>query len=542
MNRKIILNVICMMGLCSSAFAQKNKPKLPLNWHLLSKETDSVYGVGAERAYKELLPGKKSKKVVVAILDTGIDTLNDDLKNVLWTNKKEIPGNGIDDDKNGYVDDIHGWNFLGSKDGKQNIVDASQEADREYLHLLKKYNNDTTKITNSADLAYLHQLVPKLSVTRTRTHFELMKLIYESVVTIDSVVKAYYGTTNFTYEQVRDYKTDDPKLKRGQAWLAMEMYNLKGDRSSAAAIQMRREIYESVKKRLTEVSNLEITERSKVGDDPNDNKDHYYGNNLLYFPESGHGTHVAGIVGAQRNNSNDVKGIADNVELMTVRVVPQGDEYDKDIANGIRYAVDNGARIINMSFGKPLSPGKQWIDDAMKYAESKGVLLVHAAGNDSKNLDSICTYPTKHLLKGGTLSNYIVVGASTPNAIAANFSNYGKKEVDIFAPGVNILSTMVNNRSGEMQGTSMAAPVVSGVAALVWEYYPTLTAAQLKEVLLKSATDVKEIVSPVPKKRMKSKMGLLSVTGGIVNAYNAIKLAEEMSKASNSSKVKTTKK
>lgn len=537
MKRRIILATALFLAITGTSFAQQSQKKsAPKNWHLLSFASDSVYGIGAEQAYKELLKGKKSKKVIVAVLDTGIDTLHEDLKNVMWTNKKEIAGNGIDDDKNGYTDDVHGWSFLGSRDGKQNVVNGSSEADREYIRLLKKYKNDTTRIDNPADKTYLRELTPKLSSTRNYKHYLLMKEIYDDIVKIDSAVRAFYQSGNISYEQVRAYKTDDPALKTAQNRLVTELYNQKGEKSIQKVIDVRKSYFESAQKKLTKPENADVYERNVVGDNSNDINDRFYGNSLLTFASSGHGTHVSGIIAAQRNNDNDGKGVADNVEIMTVRVVPQGDEYDKDIACGIRYAVDNGAKIINMSFGKGFSPGKQWVDDAFKYAESKGVLLVHAAGNDSKNLDSAKTFPSKHYLNGGQATNYISVGASTTNGIAAGFSNYGQTEVDIFAPGANILSTMPGNAYAEMQGTSMAAPVVSGVAALVWSYYPDLTVYQLKDIILKSAT-VLTTDTPLPgNRRVKVPFAKLSVTGGIVNAYNAVKMAEEMKTMKNAAK------
>lgn len=519
-----------------SVVAQQAQTKHPLNWHLLSYDADSVYGVGVQKAYAELLQGKKSNKIIVAVLDTGIDTLHEDLKNVLWTNKKEIAGNGIDDDKNGYVDDIHGWSFLGSKDGKQNVENGSSEADREYVRILKKYNNDTTKITDPKEKAYLHFLLPKLKVVSLRNHLESMKEIYFGMLKVDSVLRDYYKTDSVSYEQVTQFKTDDPQLMIAAGRLRTEMYNQKGPRSVKAAIEFRKAIYERVKENLNDARNLKVDERVVVGDDPDDINDRFYGNNLLLFKPSGHGTHVSGIIGAQRNNGNNANGIADNVEIMTVRVVPQGDEYDKDIACGIRYAVDNGAKIINMSFGKGVSAHKEWVDDAFKYAESKGVLLVHAAGNDSKNSDSIPSYPTKNLIKGGALNNFINVGASASSGIATGFSNYGKTQVDIFAPGANILSTMPDNKYAESQGTSMAAPVVSGVAALVWSYYPELTMVQLKDILLKSVTVITKETSLPGNRRVKVTFDKLCITGGIVNAYNAVKMAEEMKTKKNSGK------
>jgi len=223
-----------------------------------------------------------------------------------------------------------------------------------------------------------------------------------------------------------------------------------------------------------------------------------------------------------------MKGVADNVRIMMVRAVPDGDEHDKDIANAIRYAVDNGAKVISMSFGKSFSPQKSWVDDAVKYAASKDVLLVHAAGNDAKNIDSTENYPNPvYLDKSGVAGNFITVGASgdsTNGGFTASFSNYGKNSVDVFAPGVNIYSTLPGgDKYGNYSGTSMATPVVAGVAALIREYYPSLTAEQVKYAIDNSVSPQTEKVK-LPGTDEMVNLSDISKTGGELNAYNALKL------------------
>jgi subtilisin family serine protease len=267
-----------------------------------------------------------------------------------------------------------------------------------------------------------------------------------------------------------------------------------------------------------------------VKDNYEDFNDRFYGNNDVMVSNKSalHGTHVSGIIAAARNNGKGMDGIADNVRIMPLRAVPDGDEHDKDIALAIRYAVDNGARVVNMSFGKSFSPEKKWVDEAVKYAESKGVLLVHAAGNDAKNLDTTFNFPTPLLLDGTRPNNWITVGASgDPKAggLTANFSNYGKKEVDVFAPGVRIYSTVPGgNTYQNLQGTSMASPVVAGLAAFILEYYPNLSARQVKMVIEKSAKKPGEKVKN-PGTDELAGLDELSRSGGIINAYEAIKLA-----------------
>ena len=273
----------------------------------------------------------------------------------------------------------------------------------------------------------------------------------------------------------------------------------------------------------------------------NDINDRYYGNNDVMAGTPSHGTHCSGIIAAARNNGIGMDGIADNVKIMMVRAVPDGDEHDKDIANAIRYAVDNGAQIISMSFGKDFSPEKNWVDDAVKYAQSKDVLLVHAAGNDHKDIDTAENFPNPvYVNNTGRAKNFITVGASgdpTNGGFTASFSNYGKNEVDVFAPGVNIYSTLPGgNKYGNFSGTSMACPVVAGVGALILEYFPDLSAEQLKYVIEKSATPVKEkVILPgtqkTPGGNEESQMvdlSDISKSGGEVNAYEAIKLASTL--------------
>jgi subtilisin family serine protease len=217
------------------------------------------------------------------------------------------------------------------------------------------------------------------------------------------------------------------------------------------------------------------------------------------------------------------------VRIMSVRVTPDGDERDKDVANGIRYAVDHGALVINMSFGKGYSPEKPVVDSAVRYAESKGVLLVHAAGNDGSDNDRVPSYPTAGYLGGGRAANWLEVGASTfrRSALAARFSNYGRTAVDLFAPGQDIYATLPNQRYGRQSGTSMAAPTVSGVAALLLAYFPRLTPMDVRRILLASVTRYPDARVPAPGGGPPVPFASLSATGGVVNAYAAVRQALE---------------
>lgn len=252
-----------------------------------------------------------------------------------------------------------------------------------------------------------------------------------------------------------------------------------------------------------------------------------------------HGTHVAGIIGAIRGNKLGADGVADNVLLMSLRAVPNGDEQDKDIALAIRYAADNGAQVINMSFGKSYSPNQKEVYEAILYAESKGVLLIHAAGNDAENVDKEPNFPTSmYSFQTKPFDNYLTIGASTnepKSKLVASFSNYGQKGVDVFAPGYQIYNSVPQSDYKVLQGTSMAAPMVAGVAALLKSYFPSLTMKQIKDVILQSSTSYKGVKVVIPAEKELTDGGdnlvdfaTLSTAGGVVNVYNAVKMCQQL--------------
>jgi subtilisin family serine protease len=276
--------------------------------------------------------------------------------------------------------------------------------------------------------------------------------------------------------------------------------------------------------------NPDFNPRPIVGDDYSDKTERQYGNNDVEGPDASHGTHVAGIIGATRQNGLGVKGIARGIQLMSVRTVPNGDERDKDVANAIRYAVDNGADVINMSFGKSYSPYKSVVDAAVQYADSMGVLMIHAAGNDGANVDSTDNFPSPYYEDGGRAQRWIEVGASSwkgGKQLAARFSNYGAERVDVFAPGQSIYSTVPDNKYKRNDGTSMAAPMVSGLAALMMAYYPSLTATEVRSIILDTATRYQDQRVSRPGGKGTVQFGKLSRTGAIVNAKAALQRAEE---------------
>jgi subtilisin family serine protease len=530
----ILAGSVALMTASASTFAQGTS--VPRNWHLLSYEKDSVLGISADRAYQELLKGKKSTPIVVAVVDSGIDTTHEDLRSILWTNPKEIPGNNKDDDGNGYVDDIHGWNFLGGKDGRS-VKEASDEATREYLRYRRIYgpNPDSTLDPTSREYAYWKKLVEKVvkPTSQYKASYRTMTKLHENMQKCANILTTFLKTDDFNGERLDSVETPDQDVMLAKNFMIRLLQSTGEQNVSYQEFKSEFEEYiDDLKKKAERADEGEIDNRQEiVGDNTEDINDKYYGNNDVMGDFAFHGTHVSGIIAAARDNGVGIDGVADNVRIMAVKVVPDGDERDKDVALGIRYAVDNGARIINMSFGKGLSPHKDWVDDAIKYAESKGVLLIHAAGNDASDNDVVDNFPSPHFNDHTRATNVITVGASGSgrrSSKVANFSNYGKREVDLFAPGVQIYSTVPGgNKYGSASGTSMAAPVVTGVAALVLSYYPELTAEQLKTVLEKSVQPVDDMVTK-PGTEEKVPFSSLSATGGIVNAYNALKMADTL--------------
>lgn len=511
------------------------KEEVPKNWHLLDKAETGYYGISLDKAYEFIKTKKlKSKRVLVAVIDSGIDTLHEDLKSVLWVNPKEVPGNGIDDDKNGYVDDVNGWNFLGGKDGR-NVKQDSYEAARVYHALKQKYGSmvpDESSVTTEAEKKEIETYAKaQKAVTGDADPQEaaFVKRILPGFVKGDSVIRKEINKEEYNCTDLEAYTTADPDAKRAKGFL---LQLCKGNGTNDLTNkQIIDELEGSIRKADAADKAPEEYRKNIVQDNENDINDRNYGNNDIMASTPTHGTHCSGIIAGVRNNGKGGDGVADNVRIMMLRAVPDGDEHDKDIALAIRYAVDNGAQIVSMSFGKDFSPQKQWVDDAVKYAEKKGVLLVHAAGNDSKNIDTEDNFPTANFMDGKKAANWITVGASGDvknGGLTARFSNYGKKDVDVFAPGVQIYAPIPGgNTYGKLSGTSMACPVVAGTAALLLEYYPTLSAAQLKYAIEKSA-QAPDMDVNIPGTDEKTKLSELSKTGGLLNAYEAIKIASTL--------------
>ena len=495
-------------------------------------------GASIERAYAALQGQQPKDTVVVAVIDGGVDIRHEDLQSVLWTNDDERPGNNIDDDDNGYADDVHGWNFIGGPDG-ENVDHDSYELTRILANLEERFaGRDSTEIPAEEQTDYAHYLDLKSTFEQQKQDLQnqlaQIRQIQQVTEGATRYVQNYLGTdSTLTEEQVRAIDSEEQRVQQAQGVL-LRLYDL------GITPEQLAEARQQFEDQLQYGYDLDFNPRPIVGDDYADTSERIYGNADVAGPDPDHGTIVAGIVAADRTNDLGTKGIAVSTRIMAVRAVPDGDERDKDVANAIRYAVDNGADIINMSFGKSYSPQKEVVDAAVRYADERGVLLIHAAGNDSADLDAKPNYPSRiYQDSTGTAGLWLEVGASSwrgDGQLAASFSNYGARSVDLFAPGEAIYSTAPNQQYERADGTSMAAPVVTGVAALLMAYFPDLTAAQVRQILLESATTFpgKEVAqpgstaapggpgTPVP-------FGRLSVTGGIVNAYAAVQRAEAMS-------------
>lgn len=516
-----------------AARAQKDTP--PANWQNLDLVKDGVLGMGTERAYS-LLKDKEAKSVIVAVIDGGIDTAHEDLRDVLWRNVREVAANGVDDDKNGYVDDVFGWNFIGSSAG--NVQYDTKELVRLVRKLSPKYSSalNSTPFTSVERKEF--ELYQRL-ITDYMSELEEAKSTLSAVRFIRKELAVILTKLSKQSPTIADFDRFKPGNDSEEYVLKIVKDALRENPDFSVFQKDLEEAYSVYTAKIDYHLNLDFDPRDLVADNYSDAQQRIYGTSDVKGPDAEHGTHVAGIIGAQRSNSVGVLGVSDKVKIMALRVVPDGDERDKDVANAIRYAVDHGAKIINMSFGKSYVWDKQVVDDAVRYAQLHDVLLVHAAGNDAKNTDVVKNYPTRFYtdsldLVTGAAKAWLEVGASSwkyDEDLVASFSNYGSKNVDVFAPGVQINSTVPGNAYKDIDGTSMAAPAVSGLAALLRSYFPKLSAVQVKEIILKSVYKVNLKVKVLQEGRsVRLPFAELCSSGGVVNAYEAVLLALKTTK------------
>lgn len=519
MNKMVIKLSLGLFAFCLSNGVQGQVDKKVLNWY-----NGKGAGMETEKAYKKLKK-RKSETVVVAIIDSGIDIEHEDLVGKIWVNTDEIPGNGIDDDKNGYIDDIHGWNFLGNANG-ENANSMRLERTRIAAKLTKKSENETL---TPEEQALLEKVTAELNEERTKYEGYLaqMDMMGPMIENIPSMVEGKLGK-DYTEKDIKKWMKKHPEDEQIMS-LALAIQS--GDLSKEAIEEQKK----MIQNMLDTHHNMDFDGRAVIGDNPDDFSDVNYGNNDVEGPDALHGTHVGGIVGSIRGNDLGGDGVAENVLLMSLRAVPDGDEFDKDIALAIRYAVDNGAQIINMSFGKSYSPHQREVFEAFKYADSKGVLVIHAAGNDHKNIDKEPNFPTsRYSFQTEKLDHFLTIGSSTRFAkekLPSSFSNYGAVGVDVFAPGSEIYNAVPQSDYKTLQGTSMACPMVSGAAAMLKSYFPAMTMKEISDVLLSTAKSYKGVQQTHPETKEMVDFGELSVTGGVINLKNAVKKCLEIEKA-----------
>lgn len=522
----------------ADTFPLKNAPLTDdqmKNWGNMDLVQDTVPGMSVDRAYKELIKNKKGETVIVGVIDSGMDIDHEDLKNVMWKNTKEIAGNGIDDDGNGFIDDVDGWNFLGD------MLEDNMEYVRIVRKLGPKYEGKDESSVSSADreeFAFYQKAKAEFDKERAETETNLFRyqMMIDPLEGAHEAMTARFGTEDYTLEDLQGIENP---TEEEQQQIGMLAQMLSFGESIPDVMKQLKGGVDYFQGRMGTHFNTEKDFRGIIGDDPDDINDNKYGDgNVASIDPTRdnvkHGTHVGGIIGAERGNGIGIDGVANNVKLMAVRAVPDGDEYDKDVALAIRYAVDNGAKVLNTSFGKYYSPHAEWVYDAIRYAAEHDVLIVNAAGNDALDIDTVNIYPNDQVDNGAEISdNFITVGALSfayGDKMIAPFSNYGKINVDVFAPGVRIYAPTPLNTYEFLSGTSMAAPNVAGVAAMIRSYYPKLTAPQVKKIILDSgiSPNVEVIVGGEESNRQNFRD--ISKTGKIVNLYNALLMAEKMSK------------
>lgn len=507
--KKVLLAAVFLAGFSFTSAQEAQEKKIDpkedkdlMTWYHKDYASAKVYGVNTENAYKYLeSKGLKPATVVVGVLDSGVQVDHPGLVKNIWTNPNEIPNNGKDDDGNGYIDDIHGWNFIGGKNGDIDVDNM------EVTRVIVKYkpifegDNSTNNKANQAKMPEEFAMYMKSKEIFNKKSVEARQGL-QTYTMINSLIPnmvKLLGDKSVTAENITAIKAPTDQ----QDAIALQILNQVAQSpefTGKSATEFEKIMKEQIKEAIDHFEpqskqyDLSYDPRKEiVGDNYEDYSEKNYGNNHYEGPDAEHGTHVAGIIAGLPQGKTIQYGVASKVaKIMSVRTVPNGDERDKDVANAIRYAVDNGAKILNMSFGKPVSPGKNVVWDAFKYAEDKGVLLVKAAGNENVDLAEHPAYPTN--FKNVTddkpfVNNVIVVGASTNrnNELKASFSNFNKKMVNVFAPGEEIYSTVPKNEYKYLQGTSMASPVVAGAAAVLLAYMPNLKPDQIIEALVKTS-------------------------------------------------------
>lgn len=546
MNSKLIsILVIGFLGF-NSVFAQKMEKNNFLRWHHHSVENDSVFGASIDKAYNALRYKRVKKEITIAIIGNTIDYNHQDLVNSVWTNEKEIPDNGKDDDNNGYIDDVHGWNFLGDKKGY--ILEyAPTSAERAFFRVKDKFKGKKKGDLVGKELDdfnfFSEKLCVKSEVGRKYQSIQFTKVMAAYVEDFNRDLKAKFPEKeNYTLDDFGKIRpSDDAAFKKKQSYSFIMMgwsfadqgknrakWDFIYDNYRSKLIATTVQEYKSVYKKI------DFCAREAVGDNYSDINDRYYGNNIVDGGNASDGNAVAGIIAATRNNNIGMDGIVNDVKIMPIRAIIEGDGYDKDISLAIRYAVDNGAQIIDLSFSKCFADNSKWVEDALKFAKDKGVLVVRNAGYVNNAIDKVEDYPSKYI-NGVELDNFIYVGSSDKKGNIPTYTAYGVK-VDLFAPGVGLYTTVSNNNYKKIENSSMPSAVVTGVAALIWQHFPNLTAVDIKDILIKSVTPRNGVKVRIPCEKPQRKkpeymdFSEACLSGGIVNAYKAVKLASQYNK------------
>ncbi|PKV52032.1 subtilase family protein [Aquimarina sp. MAR_2010_214] len=509
------------------------------SWHRKDISNDTIPGVSLDRAYTELLQGKKAQEVIVAVLDTKLDIYHEDIKQQIWVNTDEILDNGIDDDHNGYIDDCNGWDFLSNTKGEYLRYEHF-----EMVRIVRKYDavfKDKSEEDIPNDQKDKYKLYHKAKKALHGYIDEEKDFIVYANHWLDTYPKAkknlkkLFPKEEYTISQLDSILNTTQKDSLIQSYTKMIKAAIKYDLTP----ELYKDYLDQTEEGLKTTANVDFKEREIIGDNQEDMSNIHYGSNQVYgevpFP---HSISVTGVLAATRNNGIGIKGFSDHIKVMPVVMVASGDEHDKDVAVAIRYAVDNGAKIINMSWGKDFSLHQDWVQDAIRYAAEKDVVLVNGSGNDAGDIDIRKHYPSDYINDKEIVDNFIMVGASSytlDKKLRASFSNYGKKNVDLFAPGNKMYTTDINNTYDFSRGTSISTPVVSGIAALIRSYYPNLRAMQVKEILMKSGVSYNIDIEIKQKDGSKKLVPFseLSKSGKIVNAYNALLMAEQISKSKN---------
>ncbi|WP_162200398.1 S8 family serine peptidase [Kordia jejudonensis] len=497
---------------------------------------DTIAGTSLEKAYTELLQNKKGKEIIVAVLDTKLDIFHEDLKDQIWVNEDEIPNNGIDDDNNGYIDDVNGWDFLSNDKGE-----FIEYQNYEETRVIRKYDS-LFKGRHLEDVATRHKeafkMYAKVVADYEASLKDLKQILKDAYAWREIFPIAKKQTQKILKKEKLTYRELDSLEKTKQKDTLINYYAgyMKTQIKNNIDLEFIKNYIKRYENRLHIFYNRNYDERKITGDNVKDINDRFYGYHKVYgrVPFE-HSIVVSGILGAKKDNGIGIQGISNNIKIMPVVMVASGDEHDKDVALAIRYAVDNGASVINMSWGKNFSTEETWVHDAIKYAEKHDVLLVTAAGNEGRSIDEDKYYLNDYLEEEEIVNNFMVIGANNykiTERLVASFSNYGKKHVDIFAPGIYIYTTDTNNKYKFSRGTSLASPIVSGIAALIRSYYPNLSASEVKMILMESGTsfDLKVRVLDKNDKKIYVPFSELSKSGKVVNAYNALVLAEEISR------------